>query len=167
MSLSNLNKSTSTNFELVFPVLPTETSLKGTDALVLNIYETVLPSITLDTTDINWMGATVHQDIGSIVYDSWFVNYTVDSKFNNWYTLYKWLTYINNNRDRFGRDPKEYKVDATLRVLDNFRNCIMTATFIGAWVNMLGEVALSYREGTSNLESNINIMYDRFEITKN
>lgn len=164
MGLVNLNKATSTNFELYFPVIPTESSLSATTSLTLNIYETVIPSITLDTTDSYWQGGTVHQDIGGITYEPWYVNFTVDSKFENWLAMHKWITFINNNKDRFGRDRKEYTVDAMIRVLDNFRNPILTIDLIGVWINMLGQVSLSYRDGDKNLESNINIMYDRFEV---
>lgn len=159
----NLNKSTATNFELMFPLIPTETSISATQSLVLNISDTVLPSMTLDTTDLNWMGAVAHQDIGAMTFDAWFVNYTVDSKFNNWITMYKWITFINNNKDKHGRNQSDYKVDAVLTIMDNFRKEILVIDIIGAWINMLGEVTLSYRDGTKNLESNINIMYDRFE----
>ena len=88
----------------------------------------------------------------------------VDSVFSNWIVLYKWLTYINNNKDRYGRERDSYKVDATLRVLDNFRNEILVIDLVGVWINMLGEISLTYREGSQNLESAANFIYDRYEI---
>jgi len=163
LSAINLNKSTPTNFELMFPLIPTETDIRATRSLTLNISDTVLPSMSLETTDLNWQGGIAHQEIGSLTFDSWMVNYTVDSKLDNWITIYKWITFINNNRDKHGRNQSDYKVDAVLTIMDNFRNEILVIDIIGAWINMLGEVTLSYRDGAKNLESNINIMYDRFE----
>lgn len=165
--LVNLNKSTSTNFELVFPLIPTGSSINSTRSLTLNISETVLPSITLDTSEILWQGGRAFHEVGGITFDTLFVNFTVDSKFDNWLTLYKWITFINNNKDRFGRDRKEFTADAMIRVLDNFKNEILVIDIVGCWINMLGEVVLSYRNGGENLESNINLMYDRFEVRQN
>ena len=161
---TNLNKSTPTNFELIFPLVPMSGNIRDTQGLTLNIHTTVLPSLSLDTTEIQWQGGTVHQDIGSITYEPWLVNFTVDSLFSNWIVLYKWLTYINNNKDRYGRERDDYKVDATLRILDNFHKEILVIDLIGVWVNMLGEISLTYREGSQNLESAANFIYDRYEI---
>lgn len=161
---TNLNKATPSNFELIFPKIPTSDNIRELNGLTLNIHTTVLPSITLDTTDVFWQGGTVHHDIGSISYEPWLVNFTVDSKFSNWTALYKWLTFINNNKDTYGRSTDQYKVDATLRILDNFRNEILVVDLLGVWINMVGEISLTYREGSMNLESAANFMYDRYEI---
>ena len=161
---TNLNKATPTNFELIFPMVPMSSGIRETQGLTLNIHTTVIPSLTLETTEINWQGGTAYQDIGGITYEPWLVNFTVDSVFSNWIVLYKWLTYINNNKDRYGRERNDYKVDATLRILDNFRSEILVIDLIGVWINMLGEISLTYREGSQNLESAANFIYDRYEI---
>lgn len=162
--LTNLNKATSSNFELIFPRIPTGKTIREMEGLTLNIYQTVIPSLTLMTTDVFWQGGVAHQDIGGITYEPWLVNFTVDSKFQNWTTLYKWLTFINNNKDVYGRSTDQYKIDATLRILDNFRNEILAVDLVGMWINMLGEIQLTYREGTQNMESSANFIYDRYEI---
>ena len=161
---TNLNKATPSNFELIFPKVPTSDDIRATQGLTLNIHTTVLPSLTLETTEVPWQGGTVHQDIGSITFEPWLVQFTVDSVFSNWLVLYKWLTYINNNKDRYGRSSGDYKVDASLRILDNFHKEILVVDLIGVWINMLGEISLTYREGDSNLESSANFIYDRYEI---
>lgn len=162
--ITNLNKATPSNFELIFPKIPTSDNVSEMQGLTLNIHTTVIPSLTLETTEINWQGGTAYQDIGGITFEPWFVNFTVDSKFSNWISLYKWLTFINNNKDRYGRSRDHYKVDATLRILDNFRREILVLDLIGIWINMLGEISLTYREGSQNLESSANFIYDRYEI---
>lgn len=161
---TNLNKATPSNFELIFPMVPMASDVRETQGLTLNIHTTVIPSLTLDTTDVHWQGGTAFQDIGSITFEPWLVNFTVDSVFSNWIVLYKWLTFINNNKDRYGRDRDSYKVDATLRILDNFHKEILVIDLIGVWINMLGEISLTYREGSQNLESAANFIYDRYEI---
>lgn len=164
MTLINLNKSTSSNFHLTFPKIPTESSLKALEGLTLNIHSTVIPSMTIQTSDVNWQGGVAHYEVGQLDFEPWYVNFTVDSDFDNWKKLYKWITFINNNKDRFGRPRDEYKVDAVLQVLDNFRQPIMTLDIYNCWINMLGEMSLTYREGDQNLESQANFIYDRYEV---
>jgi hypothetical protein len=164
MTLQNLNKSTSSNFELVFPKIPTEPDLRAMSGLTLNIHSTVIPSMTMETTDINWQGGVAHYEVGTLTFEPWYVNFAVDSNFDNWKKLYKWITFINNNKDRFGRPREEYMVDAVLRVLNNFRQPIMEIDIYNCWINMLGEMSLTYREGDQNLESQANFIYDRYEV---
>ena len=164
MTINNLAKSTSSNFELIFPKIPTESSVSALEGLTLNIHTTVIPSMTLETTDVNWQGGVAHYEVGSLTFEPWYVNFTVDAKFDNWKKLYKWITFINNNKDRFGRPRDEFKVDAVLRILNNFRQEIMVIDLRNVWINMLGEMALTYREGDQNLDSQANFIYDRYEI---
>lgn len=162
--LNNLNKSTASNFELYFPKIPTSDSIKDMQSVTLNIFETVVPSLTLDVMEAHWQGGIAKQDSGGLSFENWYVNFTVDSNFQNWYSLYKWITFINNNKDRYGRPQREYKVDAVLRVLDNFRNEIIVISLTGCWISMLGEIKFTYREGDRNLMSSANLIYDRYEV---
>ena len=162
--MTNFNKASPNNFQLIFPTIPTGVDTHDLDGLTMNIHGTVIPSVTLATTDINWQGAVTHREIGDITFDNWYVNFMVDSEFTNWTTLYKWLTFINNNKDIHARSVEEYKVDATLQILDNFRNQILAVDLIGVWINMLGEISLTYREGSSYLEATANFVYDRYEL---
>jgi hypothetical protein len=161
---TNLNKATASNFQLIFPKIPTGDSVKDMKQLTMNIHSTVIPSLTLGTADVMWQGGVAHQDIGEITFEPWYVNFTVDSTFTNWLTLYKWLTFINNNKDTYGRPANHYKIDATLQIVNNFREQILVMDIHGLWCNMLGEITLSYREGSQNLESSANFIYDRYEI---
>ena len=163
-NMININKSSPENFELLFPVLPTLDSIKESNSLSMNIYASVLPSISLDTKEHDWMGGKIHMDAGGITYEPWYVNFLIDDDFNNWKILFNWITYINNNKDTYGRARPDYVVDATFNVLNNMREPILTINFKNVWPNMLGEVGMSYREGEMVLSSNTNFMYDRYEI---
>jgi hypothetical protein len=54
----------------------------------------------------------------------------------------------------------------TLYITDNKGNNVMNMKIINGFINFLGEINLSTREGSEVLESTTNIMYDRFEIKK-
>lgn len=166
MTIQNLNKTSPANYQLVFSKLPFEDKLEDSNNLTLNIYNTIVPSLTLEMVEQSWMGATRKIITGGLTFEPWFVHFLVDSDFTNWYMLYNWINQIHNNKDRFLKSSKEYCVDLSLYVTDNNNNHILNIKIINAFINFLGEINLSTREGAEVLESTTNIMYDRFEIKK-
>jgi|GEM_PF-2288705 len=161
---TQVNKSSPTNFELVFPLIPRAAGFKDNDELTLNIFSTIIPSLTLETGIDDWMGTKRTKATGKAEWEQWNVNFLVDSEFKNWQLLFKWIMYINNSKDKFSEDYKNYTVDATLRIIDNFHNETLKIFFVDVWPNMLGEVSLSQREGESLLECQASFVYNRFEI---
>jgi len=160
----NLNKAIPASFNLAFPILPTEVTLDGTKELVLNIFGTILPGLTLENVEGPWQGGRIQLQIGKITFDPWTVNFVVDSELKNWQTLNRWMFYINNNKDRFGVFPNEMAVDASLSIVDNFGGSVLSVTFKNVWIQQLGELTFSMRDGEANLESSATFQYDRYEI---
>jgi hypothetical protein len=161
----NLNKANPQNYEIIFPKIPTEETMEGSTELTINIYESVIPSLTMEATPRYWQGGVAQYEAGSLTYEPWFVRFTVDSEFKNWLTLYKWMLNINNNKNKFSASREEYVVDATLKITDNNGLVVLKVDFINAWVNMLGEITLSQREGSRDLIASCNLMYDRYQIS--
>jgi hypothetical protein len=161
---TQLNKASSFSFELVFPVIPVETEIRANEEFILNIYETVIPGTALDINEQRWMGGKHNMASGELTFEPWNVNFVVDSEMKNWKTLFKWLTFINNNKDKYIDKHINYSVDATLRILDNFRNNVFSLFFVDVWPNNLGEVSLTYREGEQNIDAQVSFVYDRYEI---
>ena len=164
-NITNLNKSSPENFELLFPILPGQSTLKDSECLTLNIFATVIPSITLETKEVDWMGAKSNWDSGGITFDNWYVNFNIDGGMRNWQLIYNWITAINNNQDRHGRPRPEYVVDASLHIMNNMRQPIMAIVFKNIWPTLLGEAALSYRDGDQVLASSVNFSYDSYVIS--
>jgi len=161
---TQLNKASPFSFELVFPIIPTETELKTNEEFVLNIYETVLPGVTMDIEESRWLGGKINHPSGELTFEPWNVSFMIDSEFKNWQVMFKWFMFINNNKDKFIEDPSTCSVDATLRVVDNFRKQKFSLFFVDVWPNSMGEVTMTYREGDPNLEAQVSFVYDRFEI---
>lgn len=159
-----VSKSNPTNFELAIPVVPSETTLAATNELKLNIYGTIIPSMTLEDAEASWQAGKIKFQSGKLQFDPWTINFMVDSELKNWKVLANWLFYINNNKDVMGQAPDDAVIDATLRIIDNFNASILTVTFKNLWIQSLGEVSMSTREGESTLESNATFLYDRYEI---
>ena len=161
---SNLNKATNQNFQLIFPKLPTEATVRESEVLTLNIHGTVVPSMTLANTELDWQGGHYPLALAPVTFEPWYTNFEVDSDFQNWYKLYKWINFINNNEDRYDRNPREYWVDATLHLIDNFDRHVMTLQVYNMFPTMLGEISLSYREGEQNIQSSVSFAYTRYDV---
>lgn len=161
---TQINKSSPFSFELVFPLIPVQTELKANEEFILNIYETVIPGVSLDIGQNRWMGGKVQEATGELTFEPWNVNFTIDSEFKNWKTMFKWFMFINNNYDKYIEEHQKYSVDATLRVVDNFQNQIFALFFVDVWPMNIGEVQFTYREGEMNLDAQLSLVYDRFEI---
>jgi len=162
----NLNQASPHSYELIFPRLPVETSMANKNQLVLNIHSTVVPAITLSEQDMPWQGGKAKTFSGEITFEPWFVQFLVDSNFENWNLLFRWMTFINNNKNRYSKNNREYKVDASLKITDNFERTVLTIDFKNCWINQLGEVAMTHKEGDQTLNSTANFSYDRYEITE-
>ena len=160
----NVDKASPASFELVFPILPEGVGLASGKELTLNIFSTIIPGVTMDVEELRWQATKTTQATGTLTFEQWNVNFLVDSELLNWKSLFNWLTFINNNKDKMLESPEDYVVDATLRVIDNFGSEVFRLFFTGVWINALAELTMSHREGEQVLECNGQFVYDRFEL---
>lgn len=162
--LVNLDKATPTNYQLVFPVIPTEDNINALNPLTLNIFSTVLPGVSFSEDVLSWQSNRTKRATPPLEYENWLVNFVVDSQFENWRVLATWMKYINNNNDKIAEEHRNYSVDASFVITDNYRVPILTVTFKSVWPISLGQVTLSQREGDVQIESEANFVYDYFDI---
>lgn len=163
MSQVNLNKSAAANYELIFPILPITSKVSDSDILTLNIHSTVIPSISLGTTESYWQGGMMPTSISPLTYEPWYVTFAVDSNWYNWYMLYKWITFIDDGNTHYGKGTDEYFVEATLNIYDNSKNRVMGVKIVNIYPTSLNEVVLTTRDGIENLECGVNFNYTRIE----
>jgi len=164
--IQNLNKALTGNYELIFPMIPVVEKPKDMDIFTLNIYGTVIPSMTLGTTEPTWQNGSYPMAIAPTVFEPWFVNFNVDSDFCNWYILHKWILFINSPTKGIERPHSEYAVDATLKIINNDAVEVMKINIYNIYPTLLNEVQLSYRDGETNLESGVNFNYSTYEAIK-
>lgn len=163
-SLENLDTASSQNFRLVFPIIPVSSVLTDNKTLTLNIFSTVLPSVTLNTEERPWQGGKIIEQIGKMTFEPWIVSFTVDSNFNNWRLLFRWMQYINDGSDKWAELGSNYMVDASFQALDNWENRIFEVMFRNTWITSLGEITFSYREGETYIESQATFVYSYYEL---
>ncbi len=161
-SLNNMDKATPTNYQLVFPLIPTETSIGANNPFVMNIFSAILPSVSMATDEVRWQANKTRHSMLPMEFDPWLVSFVVDSKLANWKLLFKWMSFINNNNDKIAEVHKDYSVDCALVVTDNYGKSVLEVIFVSIWPSMLGEVSFSQREGDVVLESQVNFNYDYF-----
>ena len=164
--IQNLNKAVSSNYELIFPIIPVVDKPKDMDIFTLNIHGTVIPSMTAGTVEPSWQNASFPMNIAPTTFEPWFVNFTVDSNFCNWYILYKWLLFVNNPITGKSTSFSDYAVDAVLKFINNNDQEIMNIKIIGIYPTLLNEVTLSHRDGEVNLDCGVNFNYTYFEAVR-
>lgn len=162
--LVNLGKATPSNYELIIPKIPTETTISAINPLILNIFSTVIPSVSLAEESLNYQAALTKRAQGPLVYEQLSVSFVVDSLFADWKVLVKWIKYISDNSEKMAELHKLYSVDATLAITDNYRQPLMSIRFVSLWPITVAEVGLSQREGESQLECSATFNYDYFLI---
>jgi len=164
--IQNLNKAKGHSYELIFPMIPVAEKPKDMDIFTMNIHGTVIPSMTVGTTEPNWQNASYPMAIAPTTFEPWFVNFTVDSDFCNWYIIYKWILFINNPSTGLERSFKDYAVDATLKLINNESHEVMNINIRNIYPTLLNEVSLSHRDGESYLDCAVNFNYTLFEAVR-
>lgn len=164
INIDHVDKSTPSLFELVIPELPFEED--GTDSLLLNIHSVTLPGVDLSPEEYRWQGGIAKRPGANINWADWSVDFVVDEQFLNWFTIYKWLMFQNNNKDKYVETPYKFSTDMFLLIKDNWKRNILKIKFIDVWPVSMGDMTMSSRDGESVLECNVTFTYDRYEVEK-
>ena len=159
-----LNKSTPSNFRLIFPMLPNQVSLGASEELILNIHSTVLPGMSLDAGEMGWQSSKSKIANSPINYEEFSVDFILDSELKNWTVLYRWIVFITNYKTKLMEYYREFSVDSSLQILNNFNREVLRIGFVRMWPMALGAITLSHRDGESVLECSATFSYDYYEI---
>jgi len=159
-----LSKATSTEYAFVIGKIPSDSDFHATDTLRLNIFNITLPGVSLENVEFPWEGKHVQYHVGGITFDPLNISFLVDSNFHNWKILFRWLTSIANNSDKPSAKANDYVTDANIVIYDNFGAAHTFITFKNLWVQSLGEVSFSIRDGETLIESSAIFQYDRYEM---
>lgn len=159
---TNISKLSANKFQLIFPVLPEESSPTAHRQFSINIIDTVLPGFSLNVAGVPYRGGSVKYEYGFDVFSDWTPTFFIDSNFNSYITLSDWIFSIANGDDLFGRKDQSYVCDAHLHILDNYDNKIVDIRFENIWPHTLGDVKMSYQDGEGMLIGEVTFSYDRF-----
>ena len=161
---TDINRLTSSSFQLSIPILPGQTSLAGMSVLKLNIFGTIIPTLTLESIEGRWQNNKFLYQSGGLTFDPWEISFVVDSHLTNWRILFSWLTFITDNINIPGKIPQDYMVDCSLKVSDNYNTEMVALKFRNVWIQSLGQISLNQREGDLILESTATLYYDYIQV---
>lgn len=161
-NLKSIDKSTPSQFELVFA--PLQLEREEVASFSINLHTLSLPGVDISPEERQWMGSKLKHPGGLVDFGDWTVDFMVDEYLQNWLSFFRWITWINNNRDSATIDFESLKTDASLLIKDNWNTTIHEFRFIGLWPSSLGSIELSARNATEYLESSVTFSYDSYEL---
>ena len=149
---SFLNKSRLDKFLMVFQIpqalkkIDSKTERRtfnlNEDAFQFSVYGSVVPEITVPSIQIGYAGSNLYNSShAKEPYPPVTVNFTVDNEFNNYWTIYKWLDLMHDEKeglydvDNLSIDERfaSYQTDMTLYGLDEFDNKRIEFTYTKAF----------------------------------
>ena len=159
-----LDKSSPNLFQLVFPMVPHEQNINESNELILNVFSSIIPGISISEMSQDWQGMKTTFATSELQFDPWSIDFVVDKKFRNWRMIFNWLMFIHNNSDKPMEISKLYKIDASLIILSAWREPIINIKFYDIYPLSLGQVSLSMRDAQQLLECNASFAFQRFNI---
>lgn len=126
------------------------------DTLQFSVFGAVLPQVTVDAGTVRYSGQAVKFSAHSRPeYQNVSVNFVIDSEFNNYWVIWKWLDILNDDRDAiFHRDKqigvnqsmfKEYQGTASMYALDEYNKERIRFDYTGLVPVSLGSIDYNYR----------------------
>ena len=176
---SFLNKSRLDKFIMVFQVpqalkkIDSKTERRtynlNEDAFQFSVYGSVVPEITVPSIQIGYAGSNLYNSAhAKEPYPPVTVNFTVDNEFNNYWTIYKWLDLMHDEKeglydvDDLSIDERfaSYQTDMTLYGLDEYDNKRIEFTYTKAFPINVGAMNYNYRD-SSEIESSMTFVYSQ------
>jgi len=176
---SFLNKSRLDKFIMVFQVpqalkkIESKTERRtynlSEDAFQFSVYGSVVPEITVPSIQIGYAGSNLYNSAhAKEPYPPVTVNFTVDNEFNNYWTIYKWLDLMHDEKeglydvDDLSIDERfaSYQTDMTLYGLDEYDNKRIKFTYTKAFPINVGAMNYNYRD-SGEIESSMTFVYSQ------
>ena len=186
---SLLNKNRLDKFILVFQLPPALRKIKkrnnrstysvDEDAFQMAIYGAVVPDITVPAIQIPYAGSNLYNSShAKEPYPPMDIKYTVENEFNNYWTIYKWLDLMDDEKtglfdeeDLVDQAPpndklpgpfqfSDYQTDLTVYGLDEFNNKRIQWTYTQAFPIKVAGIDYSYRDA-GEIESGATFVYSQ------
>lgn len=181
---SHLNKARDDKFLMVFDIPPmlknynrkTEKD-RGkdtfiTDSVQFSIYGTAIPEIIVPGVETKYSGNTLYvSSHAKASYPPISVKFKIDSRYNNYYTIYKWLNLLHDEYEgRFNTDDypveviNDYKIPISVYALDEHNNKVMEFIYTDAFPISIDGIEYDYQAG-EELVSGFTFVYSQIHVT--
>lgn len=138
------------------------------DSLQFSVYGSIVPKINVPEETLGYAGQSFKKSTHTRPpYENITVNFTIDSEFNNYYVIYKWLDLLNDeklsefdgkkiantaqsstvlkNKVKSFNPPTLYQTDFSIFAKDEFDNNKVKFTYTKAFPVSLGQISYNYR----------------------
>jgi len=176
---SHLNKAHDDKFLLVFDVpnilksksSTTERSNKTIipDSVQFSVFGTAVPEIVVPAIETRMTGSTLYVSSHSKnPYPPVAIGFNVDSEYNNYWTIYKWLDLLHDQYyGRYNSEELEsseifsdYQTDLTIYGMDGFNKKKIKFTYTKAFPTAINDITYDYKEG-AELISGFRFVYSQ------
>jgi hypothetical protein len=183
-----LNKARQDSFRLILTIpniLKTinssnirENKLLSLDKLQFSVYNINLPDISIPEIALQAFGQNYNvTSYNRPAYTAVTVDFEVDNEYNNYWTMWKWMTLFNGvntglygDKDLFPKgypklEPKiqyDYTTSIFLELLDEYRNPKIEFTYKYAFPTKLGGLTFNYRD-TNQVKSSFTFVFNQLE----
>lgn len=138
-----------------------------------SVYGIVVPTIKVPEVETKYGGQVLKtSSLERPSYENVAVNFTVDNLFNNYWFIYSWLNFLNDeklsipNARNPNTNPKlgDYSTTITVYGLDEYNNNKIKFDYTGAIPVELGGINYNYRD-SSEAESSFTFSFSQFIAT--
>jgi hypothetical protein len=133
-----------------------------------------LPSITLQSTQVNSPFTALKVPGNIIVFNTMSITFMIDEDMRSWYEIYDWITQLGNpvGLDKRGTltgargSNTDIYSDGTLLIKTNSNNANWKVNFVDMYPTDIGEIQFSTTESQEFLTSSVSFDYTYYEFAK-
>lgn len=165
--LKNIAKKVTRSNDNIFP-----------DALQFSVYGSLVPDVEVPALNLRYSGQTLTTSSQARnPYPPLTVNFTVDNRFNNYWTIYKWLNLLNHDRtgiynssdilpeSKFNnKDILVYAANISIFALDEYDKRSIEFKYINAFPTALGGISFNNRD-PGEIETSFTFSYSQFLVS--
>jgi hypothetical protein len=181
---SYLNKSRKDKFLLVFDIPPILRRIQSNytrnddtiipDSVQFSVFGTMVPGVTVKGIATRYAGDTLHiSSHNKDPYPPVNVKFTVDSGYNNYWTIYQWLNLLHDQKTgQFNEKGiivdgnfSDYQTDISLYGLDEYNNKVIEFKYTRAFPTSLDELEFDTKStGDMELQSGFTFLFSQMHI---
>jgi len=146
------------------------------DTIQFSVYGAIVPDVEVPVLNVRYTGQTLAASSHARPpYPACTVNFTVDNRFNNYWTIYKWLDLLTSSEDGIvdkdnilvknnRTDLMKYAANISIFALDEYDKRTVEFVYTNAFPTSLGGINFNNRD-TSEIETTFTFNYSRLLVS--
>lgn len=146
------------------------------DTIQFSVYGAIVPDVEVPVLNVRYTGQTLAASSHArLPYPACTVNFTVDNRFNNYWTIYKWLDLLTSSEDGIvdkdnilvknnRTDLMKYAANISIFALDEYDKRTVEFVYTNAFPTSLGGINFNNRDA-SEIETTFTFNYSRLLVS--